>query len=128
MLSAVLVGGIVPPGAIAAVAASPSVVAQNLDIQATAEQFVDSLAVDDIESAHNLLNPLVQKDWSEDMMQQSWQDLLAVTGEFQERLGSQVEGQVVLVTVEFESVTNDVIVIFDESGQIIGFDFPKMEG
>jgi Protein of unknown function (DUF3887) len=128
ILSMVMIGGILPLGAIAAVGVSPSIVAQNPDLQATAEQFVDALAAGDIESARSLLNPLVKKDWSEAMMRQSWQDLIGVTGAFQERLSSQVEDQVVLVSVKFENTTNDIIVIFDESGQIIGFDFPKIEG
>jgi Protein of unknown function (DUF3887) len=128
ILSMVMIGGILPLGAIAAVGVSPSIVAQNPNLQATAEQFVDTLAAGDIESARSLLNPLVKKDWSEAMMRQSWQDLIGVTGAFQERLSSQVEDQVVLVSVKFENTTNDIIVIFDESGQIIGFDFPKIEG
>ena len=128
ILSAVLIGGILPLGAIAAVGVSPSIIAQNPDLQATAEQFVDALATDDIEGARSLLNPLVKKDWSEAMMRQSWQDLLGVTGAFQGRLSSRVEDLVVLVSAQFENTTNDIIVIFDESGQIIGFDFPKMDG
>jgi Protein of unknown function (DUF3887) len=128
ILSSVMVGGILPLTAIAAGEVSPSIVAQNSDLQVTAETFVDALATDDIETAHALLNPLVKKDWSETMMRQSWQDLIAVTGAFQERLSSKVEDRVVLVTVQFENTTNDLIVIFDESGQIIGFDFPEVEG
>jgi Protein of unknown function (DUF3887) len=127
ILSCVMVGGILPLTAIAAVGVSPSIVVQNLDLQTTAETFVDALATDDIETAHALLNPLVKKDWPEPMMRQSWQDLIAVTGAFQERLSSKVEAQVVLVTVQFENVTDEIIVIFDESGQITGFDFPTME-
>lgn len=126
IFSAVMVGGILPLTAIAAIGVSPSIVSQNPDLQATAEQFVDALAADDIQTAHGLLNPLVKKDWSEPMMRQSWQDLIAVTGAFKERLSSTVEDQVVLVTVQFENTTNDIIVIFDESGLITGFDFPKM--
>jgi Protein of unknown function (DUF3887) len=128
ILSVLLVGGHPPLATVAAEVESPSIVAQDPDIQATAEKFVDALAVDDIEGARALVNPLVKKDWSEAMMRQSWQDLLAITGAFQERLSARVEDGVVIVNIQFENMTKDVIVIFDESGQITGFDFPQTEG
>lgn len=128
ILGLVLVGGNLSQGAIAAESGSPTIVAQTLTVQAKAEQFIDALATDDIAGAREFLNPQIKKDWSEAMMRQSWQDLLAVTGAFQQRLSSQVDGEVVLVTIQFETTTNDAIVIFDQSGQITGYDFPKMEG
>ncbi|HIK32389.1 MAG TPA: DUF3887 domain-containing protein [Oscillatoriales cyanobacterium M59_W2019_021] len=123
---ALLVGGMLPPGAVATELTTPAIVAQTADIQTTAEQFVDALAAGDIESAREFLNPVVKKDWSESAMRQNWQDVLAMTGAFQNRLSSRVENEVVIVTAQFENQTNDILVIFDESGQVIGFDVPEM--
>lgn len=120
-----LVGGMLPGEAIATDVASPALVAQNADTQAIAEMFVDALAAGDIEGAREFVNPLVKKDWSESAMRQDWQDVLAMAGAFQNRLSSRVENEVVIITAQFENKTSDIFVIFDESGQVTGFDIPE---
>ncbi len=101
--------------------------AQASELQSNAEQFIDAMAVQDWEMARQFLNPLFRDQWAIPMMQQNWQDWQASAGVFQERLGTTVDGNIVLVSVQFGEIENDIIVIFDETQKIVGIDFPQVK-
>ena len=106
---------------------------QVLDNQTIAEEFVDAMASDDMERARKFLHPILQEELTVEALQQNWQELLAVTGEFQQRLSSSIienpstSETLVLVSIQFENLTDDMLVIFDSEGKTIGFDFPQVE-
>lgn len=102
-------------------------VAQASELQSNAEKFVDAMAMQDWEMARQFLNPLFRDQWAIPMMQQSWQDWQASAGIFQERLDTTVDGNIVLVSVQFGDIKNDLIVIFDETQKIVGIDFPQVK-
>lgn len=100
-------------------------------IEEIAQKVVDALATRDFASARGYLHPFLKKDIFPQQMQKEWQQLLLETGPFQRRVKTQVrEGSsidnidVVLVTIEFEKLTDKLLVIFDRDKRIIGIDFP----
>ncbi|MBE9040939.1 DUF3887 domain-containing protein [Oscillatoriales cyanobacterium LEGE 11467] len=114
--------------------ASPSALTfQAQDYQTSAEQFVDAMARDDMERAREFLHPTLQEELTAEALRQNWQELLAVTGKFQERLSSSTienastNENLVLVSIRFENVTDDLLVIFNNKQEATGFDFPQVE-
>jgi hypothetical protein len=65
---------------------------------------------------------------------QKWENLLKQTGPYQRQLSSSVktgssvdDADLVIVTVEFEKVTDNLIIIFDNQKRVVGIDFPVIE-
>jgi hypothetical protein len=59
-----------------------------------------------------------------------WKDLEKVAGTFQGIRGALVassngDQQLVLVTTQFSRLTDNLFVIFDRDGHIVGVDFPR---
>jgi Protein of unknown function (DUF3887) len=94
------------------------------NIQQKAEAFVDALSKKQFERATKDLNREMKQEWSSINAQQYWQDLQKSTGKFEKRVKSTVDENLVLVTIQFDKVTEDLFVIFDEQGNIVGVDFP----
>ena len=90
-----------------------------------AEQLVDSLAYSESFSTKTNLNQNISPMLGDDSLPNYWDDLTKEHGKLVQRLDTKVEGNVVLVTVEFEKVTDTVLVIFDQQGQVVGLDFPQ---
>ena len=100
-------------------------------IEEIAHKVVDALAARDFASARGYLHPFLKKEIFPQQVQKKWQQLLLETGPFQKRVKTQVRKgssmdniDVVLVTIEFEKVTDNLMVIFDRDKRIIGLDFP----
>ena len=94
-------------------------------IQTKAEQFVDLLFKHRYSEALQYVHPTLREElMKENNIVNNVQEFQELTGGFKRRLDSRVEDNLVLVNTEFEAVTDIVVVIFDEQGQITGFDFP----
>ena len=101
-------------------------------IDRIAEIFINALATNDFPRARGYLHPFLKTEFFPQKVQQQWQELLQQTGrvkrivEIQVRTGSTVdEVDLVSVTIEFEKVTEDMLVIFDDSRRIVGVNFPE---
>jgi Protein of unknown function (DUF3887) len=94
---------------------------------ALAEEFVTLAAQGNFVEAWQYLHPSLRQTWSPVEMQSSWRTLQDRTGAFQQFLSYQeTENNVVLIKTQFENVTDDLVVIFDDSHQwIVGIDFPQ---
>lgn len=102
---------------------------QTQTIEEIAEKFVDELATQDFAGARSYLHPFLKEEIFPAQIQQKWEQFLAQTGPFkriistQTRRGSDVNNiNLVLVTVEFAQVTDDLIVAFDRDKKIINVD------
>ena len=104
--------------------AAPTLTQQRESI---ANQFVDLIAAQQYNAAVDLLDPRLREEWTTPVLQQRVEDFFGRTGNFVKRLDTKVDGDIVLVNTQFENVTNDIFVIFDEGGnQITGIDFPQL--
>jgi Protein of unknown function (DUF3887) len=91
----------------------------------TAEQFVDFVATGEFEKARQLMNPILRDGWSASQMREDWDDLQKVAGAYQKRLDTQwVDSDLVLVNLQFLRLSDNLLILFDEQGQISGVDFP----
>ncbi|MGK7913650.1 MAG: DUF3887 domain-containing protein [Synechococcus sp.] len=97
--------------------------------QDIAEALVDSLAANDYVAARQDLHPVLKGELSPENIEQKWMGLQSIAGQYQERVGTQVRDtgdfQIVIVTIQFENLTDDLLVFVNNSGQISGVDFPR---
>jgi Protein of unknown function (DUF3887) len=101
------------------------------NIQAIAENSVKAMASGDLVKARDYFHPTLKAEISPQQLQQKWDLLQKEAGQFvkisklQVQLGTSLdEFNLVLVTVKFAKVTDDLILIFDRQKQIVGVDFP----
>jgi uncharacterized protein YuzE len=94
-----------------------------------ATSFVTTLAGGQYISARSFLSLGLQKEISPAALQQKWQELQQLTGNFV-RVKKAVEAnstptaRLVLVVTEFNRLTDNLFVILDNHNQIVGVDFP----
>jgi Protein of unknown function (DUF3887) len=101
-----------------------SVATYQNNIQQKAEAFVDALSEKQFDKATKDLNRDMKQAWSSINAKEYWQNLQKSTGKFEKRVKSTVNENLVLVTIQFDKVTEDLFVIFDSQGNIVGVDFP----
>ncbi len=99
-------------------------------IRQVATDFIGSIAEGRVVVARSLLSRDLQEQISPQDLLNRWKDLEKLTGSFQRLRGTVVasEGgqqQLVLVTTQFERLTDNLFVIFDDTGHIVGVDFPE---
>lgn len=93
--------------------------------QQVAEAFIDLTMAKNYDQAVQYLDPELRDDWPPEKLRERATDFLSRTGAFVKRLNSQVISNVVLVNTQFEKVTDDIVVIFDDNNVLItGIDFP----
>ena len=123
LLAAVLAGGSMPAFAREAPRlAEGQILAQVEDRGAIAEEFVDLLAKGDFSSALDKYNSKVAEEITPQSLGQQWNDLIAEAGPFQKRISSEANSEVVEVTCEFEKGNRDLVIIFNNRNEIVGFD------
>ncbi len=99
--------------------------ASEIALTEIAEQFIDLVATGKIAQARELLNPTLKAGWTLEQMQDEWDRLQQLTGSYQRRGQTQmIDGNLVLIDLEFERATDNLFVIFDDQQQIQGIDFP----
>jgi len=100
-------------------------------VQQKAKTLLDLLVAEDYAQVRTLLHPDLQAQWPPEKIEELWQDLLSTTGAVKQQLDSRVSNTVnadiVFLTVEFENVTEELLVTFNKEQQIIGLDFPNLE-
>lgn len=101
-------------------------------IESIAEKVVDALAKNDFASARGYLHPALKQEIFPAQTQEKWKALLARTGPFQRRVGTELRPgsavdqiDLVTVTIEFEKVTEPLFIIFDDEKRIVSVDFPQ---
>ncbi|WP_416675916.1 hypothetical protein [Egbenema bharatensis] len=99
-------------------------IAQSMSYTARAEQFVDLIFSAQYGEALEYLHPILREATAENSLEARVERFQQVTGLFQERRDARAVENVVLITTEFEHVTDTIVIIFDESGLITGVDFP----
>jgi hypothetical protein len=116
------------PTALGQPVAQPSPAAEtspNPDLNRISEQFVDLIAAGEYEQARRMLNPVLREGWTAAQMRRNWESLQKIVGPYKGRSNTQVvDGNLVLVDLEFEQATDNLLIIFDEQQQIQGVDFP----
>ncbi len=99
-------------------------------IRQIATNFITAISQGRVVEARSLLERDLQEQVSPQDLLNRWKDLEKLTGSFQRLRGTVVasEGgpqQLVLVTTQFDRLTDNLFVIFDQVGHIIGVDFPE---
>jgi hypothetical protein len=103
---------------------------QDTPIRQIAARFITSLSEGKVVDARSLLSLDLQQQFPPQQLLNRWMDLQKVTGGFQRIRGTVVASQggpqqLVLVTTEFSRLTDNLFVIIDPQGHIIGIDFPR---
>lgn len=103
-------------------------------IEEIAEKVVEALAAEDFARARGYLHPFLKTEIFPQEIQNKWQALQERTGSFQRQVSTEVrkgssvdDVDVVLVTIEFEKVTDDLILMFNDQKQIVGIDFVQFQ-
>ncbi len=94
-----------------------------------AAAFVTALAGGQYISARSFLSLALQKEISPAALQQKWQELQQLTGNFiavkkAVEANSTANARLVLVVTAFNRLTDNLFVILDDHNQIVGVDFP----
>ena len=104
----------------------------NKNIEAITKAFANDLGNKNFISARKYLSPLIKAELSPENIQTKWEKLLKRTGPYQKTLsmitesgGTRADQNVVIVKIQFEKVTENLFVFFDENKQIINVDFPE---
>jgi len=78
------------------------------------------------------LHPFLKTEEFPQKVKNKWEALLKVTGPYQRQVGYKVRKglesdgvDVVLVTLQFEKITDDLFLVFDDNKQIVNVDFPE---
>lgn len=99
------------------------------NIEDMGEEFVDALANNNFELARINLHPELKLRLSIEDIEQRWREIQSITGGFERRFAAEVRRgagihDIVIVPVEFENVTDDLLITFDIRRRIVGVDFP----
>lgn len=97
--------------------------------QQLAEALVDSLAMGDFVEARRYLHPILKGELSTYDIEQKWTRLQLLTGDFQERLRTEVRDtgdvRIVEIVLRFEEMEEEFLVLVNDHRQIVGVDFPR---
>lgn len=97
---------------------------------AVALAFVKALSTGQYISANSYLSPALASDLTPSVLQERWQALQRMTGNFVASEGATMaestpDQKLVLVTTRFNRLTDRLFVILDIDNRIIGIDFPR---
>lgn len=97
--------------------------------QEIAEAMVDALASNDFIAARRDLHPILKGELSTEDIERKWMGLQSIAGAYQERVMTQVRDagdfDIVVVTLQFEDLSDDLLIFVNEDRQILGVDFPR---
>lgn len=91
--------------------------------------FVQALSSGYFVTASSFLSERLREEIPQPMLQRKWQNLQSITGQFQRirkltRAESNDQMKLVIVSTQFNRLTDNLYVILDSQNQIIGVDFP----
>jgi len=99
-------------------------------VSAISEQVVSALAAQQYEEVRSSLYPDLREAITAQDIQQQWQQLLERRGAFIRIVSNRptwvFDGYIVLVTVAFEHGSEDLMVLFNDQQQIVGFDILQL--
>lgn len=127
LLAATLTAGALPAHAQdPSPTASPDTSASSSTIATTAQEFVNSLVAGDYQSALQRYAPASRVSVTTATLQQTWQDILAESGDFQqisnirtESIDSESGSSLVIITAQFTNGPRDFFVLFTSDNQIV---------
>ena len=97
------------------------------DLVKTAQGLVEQLAKGDYAAALAAFDPVLKASVSEDVLKQSWQQLIDQLGAYQAQTGTQTgtvqSYQAVWVTCQFKNGSMDVQVLFNVQDRVVGMQF-----
>ena len=97
--------------------------------QEIAEAMVDALAANNFSEARLDLHPVLKGELSTEDIERKWTGLEAIAGPYQERVKTQVrdagEFDIVVITLQFEDLSDDLLIFVNDDRQILGVDFPR---
>ena len=97
------------------------------DLVTLAKQFIDLLAREDFATAVKGYDETMTKVFPEAKTRETWQTIKAQVGAFKRQLGTRTAKlgnyDIVFVTCEFEKMTLDAKIVFNEQRQIAGLGF-----
>ncbi len=103
-------------------------------IDKIAQIFVKSLVENDFPRARGYLHPFLKSEIFPEQVEKQWNNLIKEYGPVENilatevRTGSSVDHtDVVTVTVQFEKLTTDLFIIFDDDKRIVGVDLPESD-
>jgi glutaredoxin len=128
MIAAALMTGVAPARAQTMVASplSPQILAQATSVTDVAEAFIDALASGDYTAALQSYAPFMRTTLTTESIAQQWEDITAVSGEYQQPISMTVddsaEAPVVIINAQFENGVRDLFILFNEDNQIVSMD------
>ena len=104
----------------------------NKSVEDISTEFVNNLAKKDFARARSDFSPLLKTEFFAQNIQKSWENLLMRTGPFQKQISSQTKpggttaaANVVIVEIQFEKLTDNLFIFFNQDKQIVNVDFPE---
>jgi hypothetical protein len=104
-----------------------------VNLQKKAESIILMLSKKKYAQARNELATPIQNFWTSEKIGQLWEKrVLAEQGDFQKILNSRqvdiVNGNLVIVKTQFSNKVGNLIITFNNRGEVVGFDFPETMG
>ncbi|PZV27325.1 MAG: DUF3887 domain-containing protein [Snowella sp.] len=104
----------------------------NKSVEKIAEAFVNDIVAKDYARARGYLSPALKTEFFAENIEKSWTNLLERTGPFQKILaiqhqpgGTIAATNVVIMKIQFEKVTDNLFIFFNQDKQIVNVDFPE---
>jgi hypothetical protein len=104
----------------------------NKSVEDISTEFVNNLAKKDYARARQNFSPLLKTEFFAQNIQKNWENLLMRTGPFQKQISSQTKpggttaaANVVIVEIQFEKLTDNLFIFFNQDKQIVNVDFPE---
>lgn len=123
LLSAILTTGVAPVYAAPLMSPSSQVIAQADAREKIAAEFIDMLVKGDTRNAIEQYDSMAQENITPQSLGQLWDDLINETGPFQKQAGIRSEGNIVIVSCEFEKSKRDLFITFNDANKITGLDY-----
>ncbi|HIK11513.1 MAG TPA: DUF3887 domain-containing protein [Oscillatoriaceae cyanobacterium M33_DOE_052] len=123
LLSAILTTGVAPAYAAPLMSPSPQVIAQADAREKIAEEFVDMLVKGDTRNALERYDSTIRENITPQSLGDMWSDLINETGPFEKRTSIRSDGNMTIVSCEFEKGKRDLFIIFNDANKIVGLDY-----
>ena len=138
-LSLLMLSGLCSIGIVSAKAQSPELFDSTFETQSSdnsqlkqkAEKVVQLIQNKDFGSIRESLHPDLQPEWPTEQLEQGWDEMLSETGALKQltdlKIAESIDSDLVLLTLDFESGTKDLLISFNKNGEIIGINLPSRE-
>jgi hypothetical protein len=124
LLGSLVFGTAIPAYAQAREIASPEILAQSQDQEVIAQELIRLLAEGDFETAATKYN--AQQKVTAENLEAEWSKFIQQNGAFKQQLEVRENlSNVIVVSCEFESKTMDLIVVLNETNEVISLNLPE---